>query len=638
MDYALDRFAQQAHQLILAAGRVPEALVELVQPKPNIPADLAFPTFRAARELGVPPPQLAQELAQAVRPRAGSLVAAVAAAGPFVNFTVDAARLAAEVLAEVERLGARYGADDIGAGKTVVVDYSSPNIARRMHIGHIRSTIIGQALYNIFSFLGYRVIGDNHLGDWGKQFGVLIMAIVRDGTPQGEGEEALAALEQLYSKYNALAERDPAFDEEARLWSLRLEQGDPQARELWQWIVDLTLRVNQRLYDRLGVRFDTAHGESFYSDKMEPIIAKALDQGVAFWSRAKGLAQREGPPDFEEGEAPAGDAPEDEGEGMALAVELPGLPTFLLQRSDGGTLYHTRDAATIVFREHEYHPERIIYAVDARQSLHFRQLFALMRALGYAQHTELVHVGFGTIFDAQGRPFSTRKGNMIYLEALLNEAHARARAVVEQTSPELPEAEKEQIAEAVGVGAVIYNDLYQDPRRNITLDWDRMLSIVGNSAPYIQYMHARCRSILRKAAEEDDRPATGDRRPATGDERASSAATPSETGADPSSLVASRWSAGDPALLTHPAEVALVKQLAKLPRAVREAGERYAPFVVAEWCYETARATSAFYEACSVLKAETPELRAARLRLVAATAQALKNGLALLSIRAPERM
>lgn len=611
MDYALDRFERQAREAVLGTGMVPAALVELVQPKPNIPADLALPLFRAAKELGAAPPQLAQQVAGALKLPAGGMVAAVAAAGPFLNFTVDGARLVAEVLQEVERGGDRYGADDLGDGKTIVIDYSAPNIAKTMHIGHIRSTIIGQALYNIFAFLGYRVVGDNHLGDWGKQFGMNIAAIVKWGKPEAEGEEAIRQIDALYMRYNAIVREEKeqgltTHDDEARAWSLRLEQGDPLARELWQWMVDLTMRVNQTLYDRLGVSFDTAHGESFYEDKMAPILAKALDQGIAFRSRSKGLAQPEGPPDYDESEAPAeaAGAPDDEGdgEGMALAVELPDLPTFLLQRSDGGTLYMTRDAATIVYRESAYHPERIVYAIDARQSLHLRQLFALVRALGYADGIELVHIGFGTIFDAQGRPFSTRKGNMIYLEALLDEARARARAVVERTSPELPEAEKEQIAEAVGVGAVIYNDLYQDPKRNITLDWDRMLSIVGNSAPYNQYMHARCRSILRNAAEEGFTP-----------------------------------EGGDPALLTHAAEVALAKQIGRLPLAVRAAGERYAPFVVAEWCYETARAVSAFYEACPVLKAEAG-LRAARLRLVAAAAQALKNGLALLSIRAPERM
>jgi arginyl-tRNA synthetase len=586
MDYALDRFEQQVREAIIATEKVPEAIVEVTAPKPNIPADLAFPSFRAAKELRVPPPRLAEELAAAVRFADDSLIGGVAAAGPFLNFTLHTGRLTEAVLEEVEELGPRYGSDDQGAGKSAVIDYSSPNVARRMHIGHIRSTIIGQSLVNIYRFLGYEVIGDNHLGDWGKQFGVLILAIAREGLPSGVGEEALAQLEKMYSTYNGLVEKDPAFDEEARGWSLKLEQGDQQARELWKWIVELTLTTNQRLYDRLGVRFDTVHGESFFEDKMGPVIAEAQERGIA--------------------------VRDDRG---ALVVDLPGLPTFLLQRTDGGTLYHTRDAATIRFREEMYHPSAMIYVVDARQELHFRQLFALARALGYAEGTELFHVSFGTIFDAKGEAFSARKGNMIFLEALLNDAHARARAIVEQSSPELPEEEKDAIAEMVGVGSVVYNDLYQDPRRNITLDWDRMLTLEGNSAPYIQYMYARCRSILRKAAENEE--IRDWRLESSGDQ-------------SPISNLQS--------LLVHPSETAVVKQLAKLPAAVREAGARYAPFVMAEWCYEMARALSGFWRDCSVLRAETPELRAARLHLVSATAQALKNGLGLLGIRAPERM
>ena len=595
MNYALDRFAQQARDAVLATGKAPAELVELVEPKAGIPADLALPAFRAARELGVPPPKLAQELAAALRLPEHGLVASAVAAGPFLNFALDPAQLAAAVLEEVERGGERYGADDLGAGKTVVIDYSAPNIAKTMHVGHIRSTIIGQSLYNIISFLGYRTIGDNHLGDWGTQFGMNIAAIVRWGKPEGEGEDAIAAIDKLYAEYNRLVREEQARGEttladEARSWSVRLERGDPTARELWQWMVDLTMQANQPNYDRLGVRFDHTYGESFYAPMSDAMIDEALEKKVAHRDEA----------------------------GAVVVDELePNLPTFLLQRSDTGTLYHTRDIACIKFRLETFKPEKIIYVVDARQELHFRQLFALARAMGY-DAAELVHIKFGTIFDASGQPLSTRKGNMIYLADLFDEAHARAKAVVDSASPELPEQEREQIAEAVGIGAVVYNDLYQDPRRNITLDWERMLSIVGNSAPYIQYMHARCRSILRKAAEETRDAGRGAR--------------------DETAVAGGRWSAGDPALLTHPAEAAVVKQLARLPLAAREAGERYAPSVVAEWCYATARAMSGFYESCSVLKAETPELRAARLRLVAATAQALKNGLALLNIRAPERM
>ncbi|MFN8568771.1 MAG: arginine--tRNA ligase [Kouleothrix sp.] len=583
MDYALDRFEQHVRAALLATGKLLEAQVEVAAPKPNIPADLAFPAFKAAKELGLAPPQLAQALAASIEVPADSLIANVVAAGPFLNFSLDATRLTAAVLEEVEELGARYGSDDQGARRTVVIDYSSPNVAKLMHVGHIRSTIIGQALHNIFRFLGYHTIGDNHLGDWGKQFGMNIAAIVKWGKPGGEGEEALAQIDKLYAQYAKLAKDEKeqgvsTLDDEARAWSLRLEQGDPTARSLWQWMVDLTISANRRNYERLGVHFDHIFGESFY----EPMLAGVIDEALA-----KKVAYRD--------------------EGGAVVVDLGNsMPTFLLQRSDGGTLYHTRDVATILFRLREFSPSQILYVVGMPQELHFRQLFALVRAMGYAGDVQLEHIKFGTIFDQHGAPLSTRRGNMIYLADLLDDAQQRARAVVEHAGPELPDDEKEAVAEIVGVGAVMYNDLYQDTRRNITLDWERMLTLEGNSAPYIQYMYARCRSIIRRVADEG--------------------------------LSAATQAPYDPALLAHPAETAVVKQLARLPGAVREAGARYAPFVIAEWCYEMARALAGFYRDCSVLKAETPELRAARLRLVAATAQALRNGMGLLGIRAPERM
>ncbi len=595
MEYALDRFARELREAIAATGAVPTEQIELVTPKPNIPADLAFPAFRAAKEQGIAPPQLVQKLAHAIQLPPDSLIESVAAAGPFLNATLNNTALSDVVLAEISRLGERYGSDDIGAGKTIVIDYSSPNIAKTMHVGHIRSTIIGQALYNIFSFLGYRTIGDNHLGDWGTQFGMNIAAILRWGKPDAEGEEAIAQIDKLYMEYNRLAKDDPSLQDEARAWSLKLEQNDPVARELWQWLVDLTMQANQPNYDRLGVKFDHAYGESFYAPWTEEMIELAIAKGAAY---------------------------RDE-QGAVVVAELEkNMPSFLLQRSDTGTLYHTRDLAGIRYRIEQFNPTHIIYAVDARQELNFRQLFALARAVGLADNLVLEHVKFGTIFDQHGQPLSTRKGNMIYLADLLDDAHQRARAVVEQGDTSMSDAEKEQVAEIVGIGSVIYNDLFQDPRRNITLDWERMLSREGNSATYIQYMYARCRSILRIADATND--------PEIDMEKESDLIL--EPGSALLQLGSNR------VLLQHPSEIDLIKQLAKLPGAVREAALRYAPFVIAEWCYETARALSGFYRDCPVLKAPSPELRSARLELVAATAQVLKNGMALLNIRVPERM
>src|SRR5215218_3563473 len=253
MNYAIDAFEREIRESVLATGMVPPEAVELVSPKPNVPADLTFPTFRLAKGLGVPPAQLADQLLTRLEFGTESLVGGAAAAGPYVNFVVEPARFTAAVLGEVERLGDRYGHDDLGGGRTVVIDYSSPNVAKRMHVGHVRSTIVGQALVNVMSALGYRTVGDNHLGDWGKTFGVLLLGAERDGYPEGDGDELLAALEALYARTTAEAAADPATDEAARAWSLRLERGDPTARELWQRAVDLTVRANQPSYDRLGV-------------------------------------------------------------------------------------------------------------------------------------------------------------------------------------------------------------------------------------------------------------------------------------------------------------------------------------------------------------------------------------------------
>jgi arginyl-tRNA synthetase len=577
LNYTIDRFEAQVLGALRATDLIDPRDIIVERPKANVLADLAFAAFRSARRQGIAPDVQARDVAAAIQVPTDSLIGAVTAVGPFVNFQIAPTAYTESVLSEIQTLNAAYGHDRSGAGQTVVIDYSSPNVAKRMHVGHIRSTIIGQALANILSALGFEVVRDNHLGDWGKSFGVLLAGIARDGIPTGDGEQLLAALEDLYARSSKLAEQDRDFDEAARAWGRRLELGDPVARRYWQQMVALTVRINQTSYDRLGVHFDHAYGESFY----EPFLAGIIDT-----VEQNSVARRDA--------------------SGALVVDVgDNLPTFLLQRSDGASLYHTRDLATIQFRIETFHPSQIIYVVGATQELYLRQLFALAGAIGLAQGTMLVHVPFGTVFDPSGQPLSTRRGNMVYLEDLLNEAHERARTIVDAGHADLPVAERDEIAEAVGIGAVIYNDLHQDPRRSITLDWNQMLSMDGDSAPYIQYMYARCRSILRRAADTDQ-------------------LTPATPG---------NWS-----LLTHPSEIELMKQLSRLPQAIRAAGSNYAPHLVAAWSYEAARSIAAFYRDCPVLQAEYAPLRAARTQLVDAASQALKNGLALLSISAPERL
>ena len=581
MKYTIDTLQEQAKMTLAATGLVAADAVKLNDPKPNIPADLAFPTFQAARDSATPnPAAFAQKLAAAVAPDAGSLVGKVEAAGPFVNISVAPDRFAHAVITEILAQADNYGRDDIGAGQKLVVEFSSPNIARKMHIGHLRSTIIGNAIRNIMQRLGYEVIADNHLGDWGTQFGSLLAAYTLYGLPDGF-DDPIDAMVQLYADFHKKSEADLTLRDLARDWFKRLEDGDPQAREIWNWMIDLTLQEFARTYARLGVTFDTQHGESFYEPMLAGVVKEALDTGVA---------QVE--------------------EGGAVSVTFPDtlkLPSYLLRKSDGATLYQTRDVATCIWRWNTYQPNRNIYIVGAEQKLHFQQVYATTRLLGYSDIADRsVHIPFGAVKDEEGNRFSMRKGTAIFLNDVLDEALARSRTIISQKladgKTDLTDAEQERISQIIGIGAIIYNDLYQDPNRQIRFDWDTMLSFDGNSAPYIQYMHARVRSIIRKAGDLPDLATT------------------------------------DFGGLILPEEQAVIKWLARFPQVVRRAGTEFSPSLIADWTYNVAREFSRFYNVAQVLEAETPELRAARLGLVAAVAQGLRNGLSILGITAPERM
>jgi len=545
--------------------------LSLATPPAGVPADLAIPCFPLAAALHASPQEIAARLARTVT--LGPLLESAQASGGYLNLTFARGAFAAGVMGDVHRMGDRYGALDAGGGRTVVIDFSAPNVARQMSVGHLRSTIIGAALYELHKFAGYQSIGDNHLGDWGTQFGTLLYAYHAWLDREAYAQDPIGELLRLYVKFDAEARRDPSLRDQARQWHLRLEQGDPDARALWHEFVRHSLAAFQKIYDLLEVRFDHTLGESFYEDKMGEVIETAVRRGIAV---------------------------EDQG---ALIVRLDdvGIKTpLILRRSDGATLYHTRDLATAIYRLRTFHPSKILYVVGADQRLHFQQLFATLRKLGFGD-VDYVHVDFGLIQLPEGR-MSTRRGRVVFLEDVLDEAMARARRLVEEKNPELSEPEKDEVARIVGIGAIKYADLSQNRVKNIVFDWDRMLALDGDSAPYLQYTYVRARGILRKGG---DRAAEGP---------------------------------FDPVATGTPAEWALVLALGNFPEVVAAALQGYYPHVVANYLFALAQAFHGFYHDVPVLQADSAALRRSRVQLVAGVATVMRTGLGLLGIGVPERM
>ncbi|HXF81916.1 MAG TPA: arginine--tRNA ligase [bacterium] len=567
--YAVD---QAAAQVVAAVREVlgAAAPVTLATPPAGVDADLAVPCFPLASTLRQRPEEIARRLADQMPPL--GLLERPRADGGYLNFRYNRAAYGALVLEDIYRLADRFGSGEEGVGRTVVLDISSPNVARPMSVGHLRSTIIGDALYRLFAFSGYRPIGVNHYADWGTQFGTLLYGMTQWLDREAYRAAPVRELLRIYVKFDEEARADPALRERAREWALRLEQGDPEARRMWQEIVEVSLAEFRKIYDLLGVTFDSWRGESAYLELAKEIIEEAVRKGVAVEDRGALIV-------------PLQD----------VGIEAP----LILRSSDGRTLYHTRDVAAAIYRIRTYRPARLVYVVGADQRLHFRQLFATLRKLGYTD-TDYVHVDFGMVTLPEGR-MSTRRGRVVFLEDVLQEAVARARALVEG-NPELSEAEKEAVARAVGVGAVKYADLSQNRLKNIVFEWDRMLALDGDSAPYLQYTYVRARGILRKGA----------------------APLPAE-GLDRRALeTAEEW---------H-----LVRHLARFPVAVREAVHGFFPHIVANYLFQLAQLFHVFYHQVPVHQAEDERLRASRMSIVHGAAQVMRTGLGLLGIEAPERM
>jgi arginyl-tRNA synthetase len=523
-----------------------------------------------AKKAKKPPRAIAEAVCKA-NPLPPAL-AKVEVAGPgFINLTLQPAWLARQVTEQAAL--PRCGIPVPGTGKTVVMDYSSPNVAKPMHIGHIRSTIIGNTLDRLYRALGYRVIADNHLGDWGTQFGIIIQGFRAFVDPAKLAESPVEELERIYVKSYEQTKTDPAWLDACRQELVKLQQGDPENLALWKRFVDLSREEFEKIYQRLDVRFDRYHGESHYNDKL-PGVVRQLE--------AAGLAR--------------------ESDGATVVfLEEEGLPVCIVRKKDGGYNYATSDLATVQSRVAEFQPDRIVYVTDERQQDHFKQFFAISRKLGIT--TRLDHVWFGLMRLPEGT-FSTRQGNVIKLDKMLDEAESRALATIREQSPAMPEAAQRELAQAVGIGAVKYADLSHDLRTMIVFSWDRALAMDGNSGPYLQYAHARICSLLDKHAEQfptDDR--------------------------EHSEL-----------LLEDPAERRLALQILQFPVAVVRAAELYKPSVLAEYLYELSQAYSSFYQRLSVLKAEHDAQRRSRARLCALVAGVLREGLDLLAIRAPRRI
>ena len=536
----------------------------LEQPKSSDLGDIAFPAFSLAKVERKAPQVIAADIAEKIDP---SHFEKVVATGPYVNFFLNKAKISDQVIKEVIKEGADYGQQNEGQGGNITIDLSSPNIAKPFSVGHLRSTVIGDALSNIFRKMGYNTIKINHLGDWGKQFGLLMVAYKKWGNKEAVEANPIDELLQLYVRINAEIENDPALDEEGRLWFKKLEDGDPEATELWQWFRDESLVEFNRIYELLGVEFDSLNGEAFYNDKMDEAVKILEDKGLLKESKGASIVD----------------------------LDDVNLPPAMIKKSDGATLYITRDIATAMYRARTYNFVKNVYVVGQEQSNHFRQLKAVLKKMGFDWSDDMIHVDFGLVTKNRQK-LSTRKGNIILLEPTLQEAISRAKAQIEEKNPNLEN--KEAVAHAVGVGAVKFYDLKTDRRNGYDFDLEAMVSFEGETGPYVQYAYARIQSILRKA---DFKPSLD---------------------VNYNLNDAESWE--------------IIKLLQDFARVIKRAADNFEPSLIAKYAISLAQAFNKYYAHTRILD-ESPE-RDSRLALSYTTAVVLKEALRMLGVEAPEKM
>ena len=548
------------------ADITPESIAAGLEIPPDTAlGDYAFPCFKLSKALHKSPMMIADALAANIH---ADFLGKVESVKGYLNFFIDRATYAEKVISLALAQGENYGADNSGAGRTVVLDYSSINIAKRFHIGHLSTTMIGNSLYRLHKFFGWRAVGVNHLGDWGTQFGKMIAAYKRWGDHDTVASGGVDEMVKLYVRFNQEAEQDPALNDEGRMWFKKIEDGDPEALEIFNWFKSVTLEDAERVYDLLGVTFDSYAGESFYNDKMQPVIDELKEKNLLI---------------------------EDKG---AQIVDLRdyGMPPALILRSDGATLYITRDLAAAKYRKDTYNFDKSLYVVAYQQDLHFRQLFKVLELMGYEWYKDCEHVAFGMV-SFGGESLSTREGHVVYLDDLLHEAIGKARAIIDEKSPDLEN--KDEVARQVGIGAVVFFDLYNNRIKDIDFTWERALNFDGETGPYVQYTHARACSVLRKAGAVDDAP--------------------------------------DFAALSDPYSQDVVRLIEQFPDILKSAVNRSEPSMVTRFSVDLAQAFNKFYYENKVMVDE-PGIRAARLRLTDAVRQTLKVALYLIGVEAPERM
>ena len=536
-----------------------------IPPKSDM-GDFAFPCFKLAKVYRKAPPMIAQELQSKIEQP--DFLSEIRVVGGYLNFFVDKSQFSKQIVDNYLN-ATDFGSSTEGNGKTICIDYSSPNVAKNFHVGHLRTTIIGNSINNIYRKLGYDVVRINHLGDWGTQFGKLIVAYKKWGSKEAIEKNGISELMKIYVKFHDEAEHDDSLNDEARAWFTKMEHGDEEALAIWKWFREISLKEFLRVYDMLGIEFDSYAGESFYNDKMAAVIDELKEKGLITLSDGAQIVN----------------------------LEEYNMPPCLITKKDGSSLYATRDISAALYRKKTYDFDKCIYVTGLEQKLHFAQWFKVIELMGYDWYKNLMHVPYGLV-SLKGGKLSTRHGNVIYAEDILNESIHKIETIINEKNPDLPD--KEQVAKQVGIGAILFNDLYNQRIKDVVFDWDKILNFDGETGPYVQYTYARAASVLRK----------------TGDVSSENI---------------------DYSVLTDEYTMALLKVIGRYPAVIKDAAEKLEPSVIARYSMDLAQTFNKFYHECQIM-VEDENVKTARVNVVKITKNILKDALRLLGISCPEQM